>query len=161
MMGCMCMDAPQPVGLVIQCTIVNPSSSSETVFNASWELSTSSQFMQCAYVRVIVQSIRWPESRVVYAEQLANVPPPASTSSSLAADAAVYVIPSCGGMAAGLLDCLDPSVFTLSNCFPFCMALHIASTVNQQQAVLEFRGYDSWTQGVLVTGRDCVPLSKV
>jgi hypothetical protein len=82
-------------------------------------------------VRIVVQSIRWSERRVLFAEQLASVPP---SKELLAADAAVYVIPSCG--VAPLLSCINQAVFTRSNCFPFCMALH---TTSQQQASLILR----------------------
>ena len=157
MMGCQCMDTQN--GLVVQCTVVNPSSSpTAEAFNTSWEIASAPELLKCESVRILVQSIRWPQNRVLYAEQLAGVPPPSST--LLAADAAIYVIPSCGGKASTLLACINPAVLTLSNCFPFCMGLHFtSSTIQQDQPSIILRGYDSWTNGVLVTARDCVPLA--
>ena len=152
MLGCRCLDAD--VMMVIQCTTVTQQGQA-TMMNASWELQGASTLLRCAAVRVLVQSVRWPEHRVLFAEQLGAVPP----QQVLAADAAIYVIPSCGGKASNLLACLDPAVLTLSNCFPFCMALHFQQPSMQPQPLV-LRGYNSWSQGVLVTGRDCVPLQS-
>ena len=152
MLGCSCTDS-EALGLVVQCTVAKTSGT--VAFNASWEIGTAPLFMKCASVRILVQSIRWPETRVLYTEQLASVPP---STAQLAADAAVYVIPSCGGKTSNLLACINPAVFTLSNCFPFCMALHMTSS---SAPSLILRGYDSWANGVFVTSRDCVPVQAV
>ena len=126
MLGCTCLDGTP---LVVQCAIVG-ASISPTAFNVSWE-NEQQLLLKCSSVRIVVQSIRWSERRVLFAEQLASVPP---SKELLAADAAVYVIPSCG--VAPLLSCINQAVFTRSNCFPFCMALH---TTSQQQASLILR----------------------
>jgi len=157
MLGCSCRDSPS-VGLLVQCSIVNQVT--VTTFNVSWEWASSPQLLKCSSVRILVQSIRWPEHRVLFSEQLSSVPAGSSSSTSLlAADAAVYVIPSCGGVASSLMACMDPAIFTLSNCFPYCMGLHLTSSTQPQQPGIVLRGYDSWASGVLVTSRDCVPVS--
>ena len=147
MLGCSCLGYEG--GIAVQCAIVTGPGQPLTAFNLSWELASSAQLLKCSAVRILVQSIRWPERRVLFAEQLGGIP---ASDALLAADAAVYVIPSCGGKASSLLACLDPAVLTIGNCFPFCMALHMTNAVP-----MVLRGYSSWNHGVLVTARDCVP----
>lgn len=156
MLGCRCVDTPKE--MVVQCsTSASGVQSVNTLsINSTWEVVKAGSFMQCSSVRILVQSIRWPESRVSMAEQLGalNIP---QASKKLIADAVVYVIPTCGGDS-NSLSCLDPKIFTLSNCYPFCMALH---TKNVGVQPLLFRGYNSWKNGVLIVDRDCVPIGSI
>ena len=72
MMGGQCMDTQN--GLVLQCIIGNASSSpTARAFNTSWEIASAPELLKCESVRILVQSIRWPQNRVLYAEQLAGV----------------------------------------------------------------------------------------
>jgi hypothetical protein len=149
LLGCSCLD-DNGQGLVVQCVRVTASGTAApaTAFNVSWELGTAAQLLKCETVRILVQSIRWPERRLASAQ-----PRPVLLEQRLDADAVVYVIPSCGSKGSNLMACFSANVLTLSNCFPFCMGVHLGP--NQP---LTLRGYTSWHDGVLVTGRDCVPV---
>ena len=153
MLGCKCLDTPVE-GMVVQCSTSasGVQASTTTTYNSTWEVVESGRFMQCSSVRIVVQSIRWPEQRVVLSEKLSW-----DMKSVLVGDAVVYVIPTCGGET-NTLSCLDSRIFTLSNCYPFCMALH---TKNVGVQPLLFRGFDSWRNGVLLTDRDCVPVGSI
>ncbi len=158
MMGCSCADGP--AGLEVRCFTVPTSggggSSHPVLLNTTWETAAEPKLLTCANVRIIVQSVRWPQRRLLFAQQTGPLPPPQPQTNRLAADAVVYVIPSCGGKGANPMACFDPTIFTLSRCFPFCMALHIVGG----RPALDFRGYTAWRDGVLLTARDCVPLAS-
>lgn len=146
MFACACIDTPSQ--MVVQCSTLSLAVGTASVisFNSTWEVSQAGQFMQCSTVRILVQSVRWPESRSTMLKQ-----------SSPIVDAVVYVIPTCGGDS-NILSCLDSRIFTLSNCYPFCMALHHRNTGDRP---LLFRGSNSWKNGVLVVDRDCVPIGSI
>jgi len=157
LLGCSCVDDDNTRAkgfLNLRCSIVRSNTPSSSL-NITWETPTQSQFLTCANVRILVQSIRWPQRRMAFAQQTSGLPPPSPSTTALAADAVVYVIPSCGGKAANPMACFDPTILTLGNCFPFCMALHLSSA----SSALDFRGYPSWRDGVLLTARDCASLS--
>ena len=70
----------------------------------SREVATSPSFLRCERVRVLVQSIRWPSQRVSVGA-LGGGRSCVASGTCLAADAAVYVIPVCGGNGANVLAC--------------------------------------------------------
>ena len=158
MFGCKCIDDEPSSRMLVQCSTSSsgPQTANTYAFNSTWEFVGADRFMQCATVRIIVQSIRWPEGRVLLSEK-ANGGIPPLVVPKLVADAAVYVIPTCGGNS-NILSCLDSRIFTPGNCYPFCMALHMRNLGAQP---LLFRSYSSWRDGVLITDRDCVPMGSI
>lgn len=160
LLGCSCADFQDPAAagarMQITCYIValNALGGTPQTLNTTWEAPAEASLLRCPNVRILVQSIRWPQRRVLFARQMAGASTPLA-SSSVAADAAIYVIPSCGGEGSNPMACFDPGISTLSNCFPYCMALHLTSSVSgpASSSSLLFRGYTSWRDGVLIAAR--------
>ena len=148
LMGCSCWDTPAQ-GLVLNCTVLGQSATSWS-FNPAFEVPTSASFLTCRRARVVVQSIRWPEQRVSV-QGMGKSANCIASGTCLAADAAVYVIPICGGTGANVLACFPDSAFALSNCFPYCMGLHLVGDTWTRPVVL--RGAASWSSGILLTQR--------
>ena len=147
MMGCTCSDTPD---FLIACTILGKSGAS-FVSIPVFEVDSSRQFLTCARSRIIVQSIRWPDQVAGMGGQSASC---VKSGTCLAADAAVYVIPICGGLHENVLACFPDASFALSNCFPYCMGLHLVGGSQYQSIVL--RGASTWSSGVLLSQRSCM-----
>jgi transforming growth factor-beta-induced protein len=57
-------------------------------------------------------------------------------------------------MGANVLACFPSGISKLSNCFPYCMGLHLLNGANAQPLVM--RGASSWSDGILLASRSCV-----
>jgi len=153
MFGCTCQSTA--TGYVkMECAIVTKTGTS-WVLPVDWSLSSQTQLMTCSRMRVVVQSIRWPQKRV-FVEDLTQGS--SACEDCLVGDVAVYVVPICGSTdGIKSLACLPERYFTRGMCFPYCMALH---TKNELQRPLMMRGASEWEQGVFMANRDCVPNVK-
>ena len=100
LLGCACVDLP--LGIALNCTMLGGGTAWTSPVD--WEMTTAPHYLSCARVRVVVQSVRWPEQRVSVGGAGASASCIAA-GTCLAADAAVYVIPLCGGMGANVLAC--------------------------------------------------------
>ena len=80
------------------------------------QVATSPSFLRCDRVRVLVQSIRWPSQRVSVGT-LGGGRSCVASGTCLAADAAVYVIPVCGGNGANVLACFPVRLPRCMVCF--------------------------------------------
>ena len=152
LLGCACIDQPGGGGMSINCTIVAQSGGISWTSPVAWEVASAPQFLTCERVRVVVQSIRWPTQRVSVSGRGLSATCIAD-GTCLAADAAVYVIPICGGNGVNILACFPSGAFALSNCFPYCMGLRLVGDGAAQPLMM--RGSASWSSGILLAQRSC------
>jgi len=151
MLGCTCKDEENK-NIKMECSIVTKTGTS-WVLPVDWSLSSEIQLLSCQRIRIVVQSLRWSEKRVLV-EDL-NQGSPTCTDDCLVGDVAIYVVPICGDSnGVKSLACLPERYFTRGTCFPYCMALHIR---NEFQKPLIMRGAVEWEQGVFMANRDCIP----
>jgi hypothetical protein len=140
LLGCQCAPA-------LRCAIIASENATQ-----SWELpmefslAAETQLLTCERMRVSVQSVRWGRMR------------PSSLADSVAvgmsdADAAIYVVPICGGTGVQAAACLPSKTFTRGICFPYCMALHLVNEGVHRPITV--RGASEWTQGLVLSGMDC------
>ena len=154
MLGCVCADGPG--GVSISCTVLSPEES--WTLPVQWQLATAPKYLSCSRLRVVVQSLRWPDYRVSLASK-GIVGSCVLDGSCLSADAIVYAIPVCGGNGTNGLACIPGNAFIGSNCFPYCMALRLRGSGVFVPMIM--RGASSWSTGVLLADRNCAPVSGV
>ena len=156
LLGCACVDLDAGAGIAVSCTVVSKRGGLVWTSPVEWEVATSPSYLSCVRVRVVVQSIRWPAQRIsVSGRGLSGTC--IADGTCLAADAAVYVIPVCGGSGPNVLACFPSGAFAKSNCFPYCMALRLVSDSAAQPLLM--RGGGAWADGVLLAQRSCVASS--
>lgn len=166
LLGCSCTDAGAD-GAAIRCGILTAGGTGQGwASDVAWEIVSSPRFLRCGSLRIVVQSIRWPVRRMQYNVELSRiqaeglVAPCFQSGRCITADAAVYVIPSCGASVAGTianLGCADAARFTLSNCYPYCMGVHLRNSPAQP---LIMRGANTWRDGMLISERDCAVVGR-
>jgi hypothetical protein len=157
--GCACDAHPEAGGVQLRCASVSRSGTVRIV-PVDFSLGAQAQLLTCDRVRLSVQSVRWPRRRAAVVHLGAAATPPRCDAdedgSCLAADVAVWLIPVCGAQdGVQALACLPERRFTRGICFPYCMALRLQHEGFGRP--LAMRGASEWTDGVLMTGRDCVP----
>jgi len=108
--GCSCSDLPAAATtstttatiIQLQCAVITRNSKQAWILPVTWSLSTETQLLTCDRLRVVIQSLRWPQPRVAVASimmQSASYTPPtcfSSSSNCVLADVAIYAIPVCG-----------------------------------------------------------------
>jgi len=153
LMGCTCSDSASAVA--VQCSIITQDGTA-WLMPVRWSLAAEAQLLTCDRIRIVVQSVRWPHSRVLANTLNANGED-MSVNSKLSADVAIFIIPICGA-ADGFkaMACLPEKSFTRGICFPYCMALRL---VHEGFGPITMRGALEWQQGVLLAMRSCVPTS--
>ena len=132
LLGCVCVGSP----LQIQCSVApyegllaNQTSSVPVIFQAPPSLS-------CPEVDIVVQSVRWPQTR------FEGAPDCALKASCNQVDATVWVVPRAA--------CDSES--TTCNCFPFCMGVRLAGS---QAEPIVLYGATQWRGAVHAIRRDC------
>ena len=155
LLGCVCVDGA--AGVSIDCTLLSPEQESWTV-PVRWQLPTAPLYMTCKRLRVVVQSLRWPDHRVSISS-LGISGSCVLAGTCIAADAAIYAVPVCGGTGINGLECMPGDAFKGSNCFPYCMALRLVGSSVIQPLIM--RGANSWSTGVLLSERNCASNSGV
>lgn len=164
--GCSCRDnyQNQVTTVSMQCSIVTKDGTS-WILPVEWSLSTQTQLLSCDRLKIVVQSLRWPQKRVVISNLNAGSDFREAQECSLrrenclTGDVVIYAIPICGSQD-GLksMACFPENYFTKGICFPYCMALHMRGEMAQP---IIMRGAAEWENGVLIAGRDCVPFSGI
>ena len=130
--GCSCTDNDDAT-MRLSCATITTNGMVQKI-NVAWSLAAETQLLVCDRVRIVVQSIRWPQK---------------GGAKVLAADIAVYVIPICG--AHNAMACLPSPSFTRGICFPYCLGIRM----QHEKQALTIRGAYEWTRGVVVAMRNC------
>lgn len=143
--GCSCTDDSM---MRLTCATVTQSENVQKI-KVEWSLAAETQLLVCDRVRIVVQSIRWSQTRGTMMT---------ASTGNLAADIAVYVIPICGAQNAGAMACLPSPSFTRGICFPYCLGLRMQH--EKQGSTLTLRGAYEWTNGVVVAMRNCASASS-
>ena len=150
-MGCTCTGAME-----LACAIVNSDDSGNSTawtLPVTWSLPTDVDYLSCARLRVVVQSLRWPAKRLTASRPPTTAKTCLESGSCASADALVYAIPVCGADGGpAFLACAQ--AFTRVSCFPYCMALRMRGS---GPFALVMRGASQWKEGVLLAGVDCAP----
>ena len=156
LIGCTCNDT---LPNLLQCHITTRNGNVWTL-PVKWSLSSETQLLTCKRMRISVQSIRWPQKRVV-SSQLSPISTASTcidSSTCLVGDVAIYVVPICGSSSGfEAMSCFPEKLFTKGICFPYCMAIHMQHEGLQP---LTMRGAAEWENGVVVAKRDCVPAAS-
>ena len=154
--GCTCNDT---LPTLLQCHIVTKNGN-VWVLPVKWSLSSETQILTCSRLRIAVQSIRWPQQRVVASQLSSTIPITCKDSSTcLIGDVAIYAVPICGSSdGVQAMACFPEKTFTRGICFPYCMAIHMQHEGLQP---LTMRGAAEWEYGVVVAKRDCVPIASL
>ena len=157
LMGCTCNDTSPAL---LQCHVITRNGN-VWVLPVQWSLSSETQLLTCSRLRISVQSIRWPQRRVVASQLTSSSTTPTNcldSASCLAGDVAIYVVPICGssdGFKA--MACFPEKLFSRGICFPYCMAVRMQHEGLQP---LTMRGAAEWEHGVVIAKRDCIPVQK-
>lgn len=127
-----------------------------TVFPVLFQVPTTDQYITCSTVKISVDSVRWPHTRITSIERpkipLLNLLRGSSclqTGSCVTIDAAIWVTPLCGGGDPSPV-CLES--FTRAGCFPYCLAVRQSGSFN---SVLRLYNARQWTDRVHIFNRDC------
>jgi hypothetical protein len=163
--GCTCITEPNTNSGALSDSQVNIQCATSTkngkswIIPTKWSLAAQSQLMTCSNLRIVVQSIRYAQKRVMLNELSGNENLFCNTEECLAADLAVYVIPVCGtGDKVKSMACLPENIFTRGICFPYCMALHLRKETAKP---LYIRGAQEWQEGVMIAYRDCISVTNM
>lgn len=164
--GCSCTTittTPNNSSVQLECAIATKNGNS-WILPVEWSLSSETQLLTCSRLRIVVQSLRWPEKRVVTSElngyTKSNIDLDCTFGENcLIGDVAIYAIPICGSQdGVKAMACFPEKYFTRGICFPYCMALHMR---NEMTRPIVMRGAMEWEQGVLIAQRDCSPFQTV
>lgn len=129
-----------------------------------FSIPTTSKYATCERLKISVQSLRWPQTRIsaIDTQTAWNAPTPDRTkiidlAKEMQADAVIYVVPRC--VSSGAVDPLCLPGFAGASCYPYCFGLHVTGTTNQ--GIVLYDAQD-WKQSVQFLKRDCgVSLSSV
>ena len=128
---------------------------SSRIIPVVFQLPSTARYMVCSKTKIRLQSMRWPVSRhtstriPTMSSSPIEDPGCMSKGTCLQADAALWVRPMCS------VDKIDLSCvesFRASNCFPYCMALHVRGSGTEP---LVLHGANEWNDGVSMLRRDC------
>lgn len=172
MMGCRCDDDPITTTMHITCAILHydPGSSEAnntlsdpkvSVFPVVFQVPSTAQYMQCKSTKINVESIRWPNTRFT-SIQSAKLPllnqlkgsDCMETGKCSQADAAVWVMPLCGGGAPPAVCYL---AFVSAACYPYCMGLRQSGSYN---SVMRLYNAPNWWDRVHIFNMDCALMNN-
>ena len=133
-----------------------------TVFPVTFQVPSTNEYMTCSSSKITVQSVRWPHTRFTAPERptlpLLNLLKGSSCIDGVgpnggcidrAIDAAVWVMPLCGGGAAPRV-CIKSAVDAA--CFPYCLAVRQTGTYN---SMLTLYNQPNWIERVHIFNMDC------
>jgi hypothetical protein len=176
MLGCVCQDviddlikSTQTTRMQIHCSVARyQSEQSEEAMDATglhvpvtFALGTTAEYLTCDSVKIVVDSVRWPLSRLSKPGSLASggrswsnpLEELASTDGTDApseADAVIWVIPAC--RADGIFNPVCDRFFKQAACFPYCLAVR---TTRSASRGLVLYNADDWARNVQLQNRDC------
>jgi hypothetical protein len=174
MLGCVCQDVydesvEQGTHMQIHCSVARYQSedadealdTSGLHVPVSFALPSTAGYLKCSHAKIVVDSVRWPLSRLSVPGTLASGgrnwynPLDALASSDgtdrpVEIDAAIWVVPACGSE--GEFDPVCARTFVDAACFPYCMAVRAKGTSSRG---LVLYNADDWAQHVQLQNRDC------
>jgi hypothetical protein len=176
MLGCVCQDVPtegstakQTTRMSIQCSVARyQSEQAEEAMNSkglhvpvTFALATTADYLQCKNVKIVVDSVRWPLTRLSRPGSLAtggrswtnplnDLASNDGTDHPGVADAAIWVIPAC--KATGTFSPVCERTFAKAACFPYCLAVRTTRSASQG---LVLYNADDWARNIQLMNRDC------
>lgn len=154
MMGCRCLDNNGMPPMQIQCALalkepLFSNSQSATVFDVVFQQRSTADHMMCSMAQISVQSVRWPASRFVSAEDDPLAVTYALRKSMV--DATVWVSPLCTSRASKVPEVCMP-LFKAAACYPYCMAARLRGSGSDG---LVLYNANEWRDRVHLMNRDC------
>jgi len=127
----------------------------------TFALSSTAEYLECSEVKIVVDSVRWPLSRLSkpgslatggrsWSNPLDELASTDGTDGPMEADAAIWVIPACG--AQGVMPPVCERKFTKAACFPYCLA--VRTTASSSQGLVLYNA-DDWARKIQLMNRDC------
>jgi hypothetical protein len=174
MLGCICQDVKdesvtQGSRMQIHCSIARyQSEDADEALDpnglhvpVSFALPSTAAFMTCAGSKIVVDSVRWPVSRLSvpgslgsggrnWRNPLNDLASDDGTDGPHEADAILWVMPAC--RSEGRYDPVCSRTFKESACYPYCMAVR---TRGSQSQGLTLYNADDWARNVQLQRRDC------
>jgi hypothetical protein len=176
MLGCVCQDvvddlieSSQTTRMQIHCSIARyQSEQSDEAMDpnglnvpVTFALGTTAEYLTCSSVKIVVDSVRWPLSRLSkpgslatggrsWSNPLSELASEDGTDNPVEADAAIWVIPAC--RAEGVMDPVCNRLFSKAACFPYCLAVRTSKSASQG---LVLYNADDWASHVQLPKRDC------
>jgi hypothetical protein len=176
MLGCVCQDvvldtvgSGQTTRMQIHCSVARyQSDQAEEAMDpnglhvpVTFALSTTAEYMTCGEVKIVVDSVRWPLSRLSkpgsiatggrsWTNPLNELASTDGTDGPMEADAVIWVIPAC--RAEGILSAVCERKFTKAACFPYCLA--VRPTRSSSQGLVLYNA-DDWARNIQLMNRDC------
>ena len=174
MLGCICQDVEDPSAtqgsrMQIHCSIARYQSedADEALDDnglhvpVSFALPSTAQYMTCAGSKIVVDSVRWPVSRLSvpgslgsggrnWKNPLSKLASDDGTDNPEEADATIWIMPACSSQ--GKFDVVCSRNFKKSACFPYCMAVRTRGSGSQG---LTLYNADDWATSVQLQRRDC------
>jgi len=176
MLGCVCQDiaddqieSTQTTRMQIHCSVARyQSEQSEEAMDPTglhvpitFALTTTAEYLTCTSVKIVVDSVRWPLSRLSkpgslatggrsWSNPLSELASEDGTDGPVEADAAIWVIPAC--RAEGVMSPVCDRLFSKAACFPYCLAVRTKGSASQG---LVLYNADDWARNVQLPKRDC------
>jgi hypothetical protein len=174
MLGCICQDiedasVKQGSRMQIHCSIARyQSEDADEALDpnglhvpVSFALPSTANYMTCAGSKIVVDSVRWPVSRLSspgslgsggrnWRNPLSDLASDDGTDNPEEADATIWIMPACSSE--GQFDPVCSRTFRESACFPYCMAVR---TRGSQSQGLTLYNADDWARNVQLQRRDC------
>lgn len=134
-----------------------------TVFPVTFQVPSTNEYMTCSTSKINVQSVRWPHQRFTAPERprlpllnLLKGSANAMDALDTPIDAAVWVMPLCGGAAppaiCAVSNAARGSDFTRASCYPYCLAVRQRGSFNSMMTL--YNQLD-WINRVHIFNRDC------
>jgi hypothetical protein len=174
MLGCVCQDVvdesvDQGTRMQIHCSVARYQSedadealdTSGLHVPVSFALPSTEGYLKCARAKIVVDSVRWPLSRLSVPGTLASggrnwynpldeLASSDGTDGPVEIDAAIWVVPACG--AEGVFDPVCARSFEKAACFPYCLAVRAKGSASRGMVLYNA---DDWTENVQLQNRDC------
>ena len=176
MLGCVCQDVDiatvlsgQNTRMQIHCSIARyQTDQAEEAMDPSglhvpvtFALASTAEYITCADVKIVVDSVRWPLYRLSkpgslstggrsWSNPLDELASTDGTDGPAEADAAIWVIPAC--KAEGAFDAVCERKFKKAACFPYCLA--VRPTRSSSQGLVLYNA-DDWARNIQLLNRDC------
>ena len=174
LLGCNCYDVPdddavQGTRMEIHCAIARyQAEDADEALDPNglhvpvdFALRSTAKYMTCAGSKIVVDSVRWPVSRLAvpgslgaggrnFYSPLSELASDKGEDSPEEVDAVIWVQPACA--AEGAFDEVCARTFKDAACFPYCMAARPRGSGSQGMTLYNA---DDWQRRVQLQGRDC------
>ncbi len=155
MLGCRCLDNDGLPPMRIQCAlalkepIFSGFDGMANVFDVVFQQRSTADYMTCRMAQISIQSVRWPASRFVSANE--DTYAVTYSLSRSVVDATIWVSPLCTSRASKVPEVCMP-LFKAAACYPYCMASRLQGSGSDG---LVLYNANEWRDRVHLMNRDC------